>query len=284
MNEEEIVRRAQTAINRFDSLQIVGAGWTGNSRQGFQFNPESGRAGFAGGGATPTPTTSGACCPTEGDCFVATQSICEAGGGTYQGDDTTCDPDPCAGCPDCGGLFVVGRICGFFDGFAFYDDWSFELDQSGPGCSGCEPHIYCDILMEVAEHIVGCPPNVVSSTYEMRNLRVCSGDPDVCEADPTPCGTFINTFTNEVTIEVVIARTLASLEGLGGCPDGCVATYVLDEDERVCTAFCDGPGCATGACCHGSTGTNCSVVTATACGYLGGGYIGDDTPCTPDPC
>lgn len=96
MNEEEIVRRAQTAIKRFDSLRIVGVGWSGNSRQGFQFNPESGLAGAAPNGGGTTPTTSGACCPVEGDCFIATQSICEAGGGTYQGDDTTCDPDPCA--------------------------------------------------------------------------------------------------------------------------------------------------------------------------------------------
>ena len=54
MIEDDIIRRAKTAISRFDSLRIVGAGWSGNSRQGFQFNPESGLAGAAKG-TTPTP-------------------------------------------------------------------------------------------------------------------------------------------------------------------------------------------------------------------------------------
>jgi hypothetical protein len=40
------------------------------------------------GGVTPT----GACCGTDGTCSITTQADCR---GTYQGDGTDCDPDPC---------------------------------------------------------------------------------------------------------------------------------------------------------------------------------------------
>ena len=44
----------------------------------------------------PATTPTGACCATDDTCSVTTQSDCEAAGGTYQGDDTDCTPDPCA--------------------------------------------------------------------------------------------------------------------------------------------------------------------------------------------
>jgi len=37
----------------------------------------------------------GACCSPTGACLVTTQEICEDGGRDYQGDGTTCDPNPC---------------------------------------------------------------------------------------------------------------------------------------------------------------------------------------------
>jgi hypothetical protein len=37
----------------------------------------------------------GACCLTGGVCQIMTQSDCVSMGGDYQGDDTTCDPNPC---------------------------------------------------------------------------------------------------------------------------------------------------------------------------------------------
>ena len=53
MTEQEIIQKTQTLIKRLDSLRISGPGWSGNSREGFQFNPASGIAGAAGG--TPPP-------------------------------------------------------------------------------------------------------------------------------------------------------------------------------------------------------------------------------------
>jgi hypothetical protein len=70
--------------------------------------PLAGWGGSAGGsgnyiifltGATfkeqgPPPPT-GACCFADGHCQVLTVSGCTGLGGTYQGDNTTCDPNPC---------------------------------------------------------------------------------------------------------------------------------------------------------------------------------------------
>lgn len=97
MTEEEIVRRAGEAIKRFDALRIVGVGWSGDSRLGFQFNPESGLAGAASGGPPPPPQPTGACC-LNGSCVVTTHALCTAEGGTYQGDGTNCSPNPCGCC------------------------------------------------------------------------------------------------------------------------------------------------------------------------------------------
>lgn len=109
MNEEELIQKTRKLISRWDNVRVVGLGWSGDPRRGFQFNPTDVRTGGGGSGGTPPPpTTSGACCPTEGDCFISTQTICEDGGGTYQGDGTTCDPDPCPTMPPCNG-------CGFFN-------------------------------------------------------------------------------------------------------------------------------------------------------------------------
>jgi hypothetical protein len=42
---------------------------------------------------------SGACCVPGADCQVVTQEVCERLGGSYQGDNTDCDPDPCGAVP-----------------------------------------------------------------------------------------------------------------------------------------------------------------------------------------
>ncbi len=57
-----------------------------------------------------TPT--GACC-VDTDCSITTESDCTDMGGTYQGDDTPCDPDPCGTPPCCSD---EGAGFGSFDG------------------------------------------------------------------------------------------------------------------------------------------------------------------------
>ncbi|MCC7143280.1 MAG: hypothetical protein IT349_14370 [Candidatus Eisenbacteria bacterium] len=47
------------------------------------------------GWAEAGPAAVGACCKPDGSCVVTTPSECQAVGGDYLGDDTTCDPFPC---------------------------------------------------------------------------------------------------------------------------------------------------------------------------------------------
>ncbi len=49
------------------------------------------------GCGAPPPT--GACCFADGSCVVLEQQQCEEQGGSYQGDGSTCEPDPCEPTP-----------------------------------------------------------------------------------------------------------------------------------------------------------------------------------------
>lgn len=96
MTEQELIQKATKLIRRYDNMRILGARgeWSGSSRQGFMFNPQRGGGSAGGGGPTPPPPETGACC-LDGDCSITSEALCVAEGGTYQGDDTTCDPNPC---------------------------------------------------------------------------------------------------------------------------------------------------------------------------------------------
>jgi hypothetical protein len=41
-------------------------------------------------------TVTGACCAADGTCTEVTEADCTTAGGTYQGDGTSCTPNPCA--------------------------------------------------------------------------------------------------------------------------------------------------------------------------------------------
>jgi hypothetical protein len=64
-------------------------------------------------GGSVTPPATGACCIGE-TCSIRTRASCEAAGGSYQGDGTTCTPNPCVNCD--GRLFslvldLIGIFC-----------------------------------------------------------------------------------------------------------------------------------------------------------------------------
>ncbi|MBT8485642.1 MAG: hypothetical protein KJO43_08680, partial [Phycisphaerae bacterium] len=68
------------------------------------------------------PLAMGACCATDGTCTVATVGVCEFEGGVYQGDDTSCDPNPC---PQ-----PMGACC-FDDGSCTVDEGASCVDAGG---------------------------------------------------------------------------------------------------------------------------------------------------------
>ncbi len=86
----EVHEQIGTLEQRFQRFRISGSPDViieGDIYHGYAVNvPQCG-----GGGAAGPPTNTGACCLDDGSCSVTTQSICEGGGGTYQGDGTNCD-------------------------------------------------------------------------------------------------------------------------------------------------------------------------------------------------
>ncbi len=100
-----------------------------------------------------TNTVLGACCFDDGSCSVTTQIACTSAMGTYQGDGTDCDPNPCPS-PDCcsGGFPIVPLLnmqySNSVDGSYTAPDpcnieytmsgssGAIDLDLSSIGCSG----------------------------------------------------------------------------------------------------------------------------------------------------
>lgn len=66
-----------------------------------------GTGGISGGGGGGPPQPTGACC-INGTCSITTEEACNNAGGDYQGDNTTCDPNPCT-VPT--GACCVGDVC-----------------------------------------------------------------------------------------------------------------------------------------------------------------------------
>ena len=84
----------------------------------------------------PLPT--GACCnPTTGVCAIVTQAACTSGGGVYQGDSTTCTPNPCPQpCTLLGDVNQDGAVNGLdIDGFIRAKLGQPALPGSNPACA-----------------------------------------------------------------------------------------------------------------------------------------------------
>ena len=75
---------------------------------------------FGAGASLATMPLTGACCdPTAGTCSILGQATCTSGGGVYQGDNTTCSPNPCpVPCTLLGDVNQDGAVNGLdIDGF-----------------------------------------------------------------------------------------------------------------------------------------------------------------------
>lgn len=102
----------------------------------------------------PAPT--GACCSGT-DCTIESEGQCNSHGGTYQGDGTPCDPNPCVvACPE---SFCITHLVGNLS-------WSLSGAQSTCPCTAdCSQSSSFDVG---PDDLGGCPANsgefVVSNT------------------------------------------------------------------------------------------------------------------------
>ncbi|MBK8229817.1 MAG: hypothetical protein IPK72_04340 [Candidatus Eisenbacteria bacterium] len=120
----------------------------------------------------PPPPVTGACCDVPGaTCLILTEADCLGAGGSYQGDNTVCDPDPCV---DPTGACCVDYVCTI----TTRNDCAGEYFGDG---STCDP--------------TPCPPPpptgaccvdfVCTITTQTECAGQYYGDGTVC--DPTPC-------------------------------------------------------------------------------------------------
>lgn len=203
------------------------------------------------------PTLQGACCQVDGTCSVSTESDCEGLlGGTYEGDNTVCDPNPCP---------ILTQACCFPD--ATCDD----LTPSACTTAGGFPRGSGTTCATVT-----CASNgaccFASGSCAVLSEALCAfvlgqfqGPGTDC--DPNPCA--------QPTGACCIAEVCSITTGAG-----CAGDY--QGNGTTCTPDpCDLPD-ATGACCFAFS--FCQVITESACGGQGGTYEGDGTDCDPNPC
>lgn len=205
----------------------------------------------------------GACCLRSGACLIDTPSGCaQRPGAVYQGDGTTCDPNPC---PQ-----PVGACC-------FADGHCEEITGADCGAAGgnyegnftlCDPN--------------PCPQPTGACCYadgscliQLRSDCKAGGGTyqgDFTSCDPNPCE----------------QPTGACCHGDGSCE----ITTALDCEQTGGTYLGNFTGCdpnpcpqPPGACCFvdGCVST-CTSLTEEDCAAQGGSFQGDGTACDPFPC
>lgn len=168
------------------------------------------------GGSTPT----GACCAADESCSVTTEADCVAAFGTYQGNGTTCSPNPCSFGP-CG----CNPDAMFFPFFNF-DDSNYYAQQNADCCLG-------------------------TTTYALP----CSATTRFSKSTSvnTACGA---AYTGGcTTISIIDPDTCLTADG--GCSGGGI--YYTPPTPDECIESCGYPGdgcdtfCSAGGCQPGTT-------------------------------
>ena len=201
----------------------------------------------------------GACCYADGHCTVQTATACQTAGGTYQGDNTACSPNPCpqplgACCYADGHCTVLTAAACQAAGGTFQGDNTVCSPNPCPQPQGacCYADGHCTVQTATACEAAG-------GTYQ--------GDNAACSPNPCPQPQGACCYADGHCI----VRTAAACQDAGGTYQG---------DYTACSPNpCPQP---LGACCS-LVGT-CTVLTAAACQAAGGAYAGDGTNCFPNPC
>jgi hypothetical protein len=231
----------------------------------------------------------GACCMADGSCQILAPDACTTAAGTYQGDDTLCDPNPCpqppppppsqgACCAADGSCSVeTAAACttasGTYQGDATVCDPNpCPQPPPPPPAEGacCAANGNCSVLTAAA-----CA--TATGTYQ-GDATVC--DPNPCPQPPPPPPAEGACCADDGTCSVLTSDACTAALG----------TYKGDAtlcDPNPCPQ--PPPPAAQGACCTGRTekcGNKpaCSLVTADECADAGGSNQGDGTTCQPDPC
>jgi len=120
----------------------------------------------------------GTCCFPDGHCEVLTSAACTADGGTYQGDDTVCDPNPCAQPSGEGACFYADEHCEVLSRAACTaDGGTYQADDTICDPNPCEPP---------AETGACCLANGICQTKTEARCTVAGGN---YQGDDSSCST-----------------------------------------------------------------------------------------------
>ncbi len=201
----------------------------------------------------------GACCRAGWPCEVTDESRCEQGGGTYMGDGSNCNPDPC----------VTGACCNQTTFACFDGDTLADCNNRGPGFTFLGGGTVC------ANDCVSGACCIVPG----------EGQPPGCFGAYTPwdCATAFGTFVPGGTCTATEACCLA----VGGCQDMdpicCLADGGVPQGSGV-LCISNPCGAPTRACCLPSG--VCQTETLGDCQALNGtwGNTAADQCTTPEAC
>jgi len=169
-----------------------------------------------------TTTGTGACCVGE-DCSILSEADCTTAGGTYHGDDTVCDPNPCLpACCTIQSIRLQGSIVGSVD------------------CSPCDSLSFnCpfDHTWTAPDDFDGisCNVSVSENDIDASGFITCPGD------ETETCGFNLSTAWGDFNIAVLIYSGFVHAE-IGGLILACGASI----GDNVCsttqgTGFFDDP-------------------------------------------
>ncbi|MCG8405783.1 MAG: M12 family metallo-peptidase [Phycisphaerales bacterium] len=206
----------------------------------------------------------GACCHGDGTCTVEAQANCNGPNDVYQGDDTTCSPNPCpqpgACCATDGtctlATEVGGSDCTTGGGNYQGDDTTCTPNPCPQPGACCFDDGSCTFVFET-----DCDSS--GGTYQGDNVTcIAAGcaQPGACCGTDGTCAPALEVGGNDCTTG-------------GGNYQG---------DDTTCSPNpCPQPG----ACCaDDGTCTPAAELGGNDCTVGGGAYQGDDTVCVPNPC
>ena len=266
------------------------------------------------GGGDPT----GACCVGT-SCTIATEADCSTAGGTYNGDGSSCNGDPCGGgggcepgwTADCQGTCFPDYIYEAWIGDGYCDDGAYI--PADYGCDECPAGVAiwlnCDEFNcdggdcncdgggdPTGACCVGTSCTIATEADCSAAGGTYNGDGSSCTGDPCDGGGCQAGYSEDCVGTCFEDAVYTDWVGDGFCDDGAyipsdygyggpegVAIW-LNCDEFNCDGGdcnCDGGGDPTGACCVGSS---CTVETEANCSAAGGTYNGDGSSCNGDPC
>ncbi|MBI3835107.1 MAG: hypothetical protein HY287_12325 [Planctomycetes bacterium] len=250
------------------------------------------------------PKTTGACCRNE-HCDVKCKPDCDAIGGTYGGDGTTCTPNKCQGACCIGGLGCFDKTsvhCSGLNGTYHGDGTACATEDCNGACCVTQGTDHTCIPNSTREacFAFGPPPNrtpngLVGAVFNGEAtdcpFPTCIGgtnDGSVCNFDPQQGPLCSGGGTCD----------FCHVANAGSCclPDGtCVNTIkttcdsALGADSSVSGAFvanaqCIQFTCNIGRCCFADAVGSCERLTSAACAASGGSFDGSRTDCPAGAC